>query len=131
MSIDLTPEPEEIVQAEEDDYSLRPLPMYVCGPVGTRELPGRVPGYKTEQGVGTTVGVKLLPMEPRRKSATIMAIDQDIWISSSQAGAQVGAAGAFRVSAVVPFVIDHMEEVWACAVTGTTDISVASTFWSE
>ncbi|MEU0398348.1 hypothetical protein ABZ208_37520 [Streptomyces sp. NPDC006208] len=129
--IDLTPEPEEIVQSEDDDYNLTPIPTTVCGPVGTRELPGIRAGYKTESGVSSTLGVKLLPLEPRRKSAVLMANDQDIWISGSQAGAQAGASGAFRVSAVVPFTIDHMDEVWACAVSGTTDISVMTTLWSE
>lgn len=129
--IDLTPEPEEIVQAEEKPYDLSPIATTVCGPVETRELPAIRAGYNTAQGVSNTVAVRLLSFEPRRKGAVIVAKDQDIWISNSQAGAQMGASSSFYVPAVVPFVIDHLDEVWACSVTGTTDISVMTTFWSE
>lgn len=129
--IDITPSPDEIVQAEEDDYPLQPIPTTICGPVEVRELPAIRAGYKTEQAVGVAVAVKLLPLEPRRKSAVIMASSQDIWISSTQAGAQSGASGAFRVSADVAFPIDHMAEVWACSTAETTDISVMTLFWSE
>lgn len=130
--IDLTPEPEEIVQAEEHDAGeYTPVKVSVCGPVETRELPAIRAGYATAQGVSTTVAVRLLSFEPRRKSAVIIAQDQDIWLSNSQAGAQMGASSAIRVPAVVPFVIDHLDEVWACAVADTTDISVMTNFWSE
>lgn len=131
MSIDLIPEPDEIVQAEDCGCELTTIPVKVKQVVETREMPGIRAGYKTESDVSSTVAVRLLSLEPRRKSAVIMASDQDIWISSSQAGAQAGASSSFRISAVVPFTIDHMDEVWACAVTGTTDISVMSTIWSE
>lgn len=131
MNLDLTPEPDEIVQAEEEPYVVQPIPVVQCGPVQVRELPGIRAGYGTETGVGTTIGVRLLPLEPRRKEAIIMALDQDIWISGSQSGAASGAAGAFRVTANVPFVIPHMDQVWAVSVTSTTSISVMSTYWSE
>lgn len=129
--IDLTPEPEEIVQAEAEPLTELPIATKVCGPVETREVPAVRAGYATHQGVGTSVAVRLLPFEPRRKAAVIIAQDQDIWISGTQAGAQMGASSAIRVPAVVPFVIDHLDEVWACAVQSTTDISVMTTFWSE
>lgn len=129
--IDLTPEPEEIVQAEPEPLPVVPIATTVCGPVETRELPAVRAGYATAQGVGTQVAVRLLPVEPRRKAAVIIAQDQDIWISGTQAGAQMGAAAAVRVPAVVPFVIDHLDEVWACAVQSSTDISVMATYWSE
>lgn len=131
MNVDVTAEPEEIVQ-NEAPYGGVPIDVKVCAPVQTRELPALAPpGYLTAQAVGAAVGVRLLAMEPRRKHATIIAQDQDVWISSSQAGAQAGAAGAMRVPAVVPFVIDHVHEVWACAVTGTTDIGIQTVNWSE
>lgn len=132
MNVDITPDPSEIVQAEEPYDSTRPINVTVCGPVETREVPGvGNPGYKTDSAVSATVAVKLLALEPRRKYATIIAQDQDIWISTSQAGAQSGGAGAMRIPAVVPYVIGHAHEVWACAVSGTTDISVETVNWSE
>lgn len=130
--MNITPDPEDIVQAEEEAYDTKPVAVSVCGPVETREVPAAgYPGYFTASAVGATVGVRLLGMEPRRKHATLIAQDQDIWISSSQAGAQSGAGGAMRIPAVVPYVIDHLHEVWACAVTGTTDVSVATVNWSQ
>lgn len=133
MNIDVTPEPEDIVQAEEAEqaFNSRPVPVSLAGPAQVRELPAVRAGYNTAQSVTTSVGVRLLNFEPRRKSAVIIAQDQDIWISGSQAGAQMGASSAIRVPAVVPFPIDHLDEVWACAVTSTTDISVMTTYWSE
>lgn len=132
MNLDLTPDPDEIVQAEEPYDPARPIGVTVCGPVQTRELPALAPpGYKTDQAIGTALGVKVLPMDPRRKQATIIAQSQDIWISSSQAGAQSGASGAMRIPAVLPYVITHAHEVWVCAVSSTTDVSAESIYWSE
>lgn len=130
--MNITPDPEEIVQAEDPHEDMRPVAVSVSGPVQTREVPAAgYPGYKTESGVTSTLGVKALAMEPRRKYATITAMSQDIWISSSQAGAQAGVGGAMRWPAVVPYVVNHMHEVWVCAVTGTTDVSVETVNWSE
>lgn len=132
MNLDLTPDPAEVVQVEQPRYDAAPIDVQVCGPTNVRELPANgYPGYKTERAVGTAVAVKLMAMEPRRKYAVITATDQDIWISSSQAGAQAGASGSKRIAAVVPYVIGHVHEIWACAVTGSTDIGVESVNWSE
>jgi hypothetical protein len=131
--VNVSPDPDEIVQ-DEDDYAPgepAPIKVTVCGPTEVRELPAAGhPGYKTEQ-VGTAVGVKLLAMEPRRKYATLISNDGDLWISSTQAGAQAGAGGAMRIPAVVPYVIGHMHEVWACAVDVETSVGVESVNWSE
>jgi hypothetical protein len=130
-----TPHPDEIVQDEEQHYvNAAPAPVATCvvGPVNTRELPAAgYPGYKTESGVTSTLGVRVLSMEPRRQGALIVALSQDIWISSSQAGAQAGAGGAMRWPALVPYVVRHMHEVWVCAVASTTDVSVETVNWSE
>lgn len=124
-----TPTPGEIIQHEPPSAD-HPVPTYICGPVDTRELPAAGPaGYRTETAVGVEVGVKLLATEPRRKSATILATG-DVWLASTQAGAQAGAAGAMRWPAGLPKTIEHMHEVWVCAVTGTTDVSVETVKWS-
>jgi hypothetical protein len=122
---------EDVVQAEETYDPTRPINVTVCGPTEVRELPAVRSGYRTEQGVGTAVGVKLLAFEPRRKSAVILALSQDIYLSNSQAGAQSGAAGAARIPAVVPFVVGHLDEVWATSVASTTDISIVAEYWTE
>jgi hypothetical protein len=81
--------------------------------------------------VGTSIGVKLLPFEPRRKRATILAVTGDIWISGSQAGAAAGASGAARIPLNVAWPINHLDEVWACSTGGTVDISIQTEYWSE
>jgi hypothetical protein len=131
VNVDVTPDPEEIVQAEEEYGGGAPVKVVVCGPTETRELPAVRAGYKTDQGITAAVAVKVLPFEPRRKEAFLVALDQDIWLSGSQAGAQSGAAGAMRIPAVVPWRIGHLDEVWVCAVTGTTDVGVQADYWSE
>lgn len=131
MNIDVTPQPEEIVQAEEPYEPARPVAVTVCGPTEVRELPAVRAGYQTVQAIGTLVGVRLLSFEPRRKEAVIMSLTEDIFISGTQAGAQSGASGGMRIPANVPWRIGHLDEVWACAVQNTTDISVQTDYWSE
>lgn len=126
-----SPDPGEIVQDEYPPSQAKPIEVTVCGPVETRELPALAyPGYKTDS-VGATVGVKLLSMEPRRKYAVLYCLTSDLWISSSQAGAQAGAGGAMRIAAAVPYTIGHAHEVWAVTVSGTADVGVETVNWSE
>ena len=131
--MNVSPDPDEIVQ-DEDPYEVgepRPVAVTVCGPTEVRELPAAGhPGYKTDT-VGTAVGVRLLSLEPRRKYATVVSWDSDLWLSSSQAGAQARAGGAMRWPAAVPYVVGHMHEVWAVAEDATTPVSVESVYWSE
>lgn len=131
MNIDTTPEPDEIVQSEEQPYIQAPIPVITCGPTEVRELPAVRAGYQTAQGVTATVAVQVLPFEPRRKYATVIALDQDIYIGVSQAAAQSGAAGSMRWPAVVPYPVGHLEEIWVCAVTGTTNVGIETAYWSE
>lgn len=131
MNIDMTSDPADIVQDEPDVFDTRPVAVAVDGPVVTRELPAQRVGYQTASAVGTSLAVRLVPMEPRRKGGYIIANSQDIWLSTSQAGAQMGAGAAMRWPAVVPYPITHVEEIWACAVTGTTDVGVECDYWSE
>ena len=130
MNLELNADPEEIVQAEEPDAG-GPIRVEVCGPTEVRELPAVRVGYATAQGVTAAAAVKVCAREPRRKQAVIIGQDQDLWISNTQAGAQMGAASAMRWPAVVPYVVTHLEEVWVCAVTGTTDVGVATDYWSN
>lgn len=129
--MEMRAEPDEIVQAEDTYDTARPVAVSVCGPTQVRELPAQRPGYRTEVAVGASVGVRLLAMEPRRKRAVIIAMDQDIWVAASQAGAQAGASGAARIPKGVALEVRHLDEVWACAMTSTSDISIFAEYWSE
>lgn len=131
MNISTDADPSDIVQEEPPHDPTRPINVSVVGPTEVRELPAVRAGYRTEQNVTAAIAVKLLPFEPRRKSAVLIALTQDMFISGSQAGAMSGASGALRVPALVPWVISNLDEVWACSVTGTTDIGVQAEYWSE
>jgi hypothetical protein len=129
--MDMHADPEDIVQVEEDYGQAAPVQVVVGSAVETRELPAVRAGYRTESGVTALVGVKLLAFEPRRKSAVVIAQSGDLWLSISQAGAQAGAAGAARLPVGVPLAVGHLDEVWACAVTDSTDVSVLAEYWTE
>lgn len=129
--MNISPDPDEIVQHEPATESLRPVDVTVSGPVGTRSLPAAgTPGYRTES-VGASVGVRLLTLEPRRQYAVILCLTSDLWISNSQGGAQAAQGGAMRIPAAVPYTIGHMHELWACTVSGTADVGVETVNWSE
>lgn len=129
--VDMTHDPAEIVQADEPTLPMQPIPVGVTGVVDTREMPGRLPGYRTEPGVTSSFGVRLLTLEPRRKETIIIPVTTDVWLSATQAGAQVGSAGSIRVPVGAMFPVRHIEEVWACSTGAATDISIATVFWSE
>lgn len=130
--MNITPDPDEIVQDEPYDDSVKPIGVSVCGPVETREVPAAgYPGYRTEVAVDAIVGRRALTTEPRRKYATITGLTQDLWISTSQGGVLAGAGGAMRWPAVVPYVVGHMHEVWVASVASTTDVSIETVNWSE
>jgi hypothetical protein len=129
--MNITPDPDEIVQEEAEPFDARPVAVSVCGPTEVRELPASgYPGYKTET-VTDAIAQRVLTLEPRRQYATLIPQDGDVWISSTQAGAQSGAAGAMRIPAVVPYVVRHTHELWVCAVAGTTSVGVESVYWSQ
>jgi hypothetical protein len=128
--MNVEPDVGEVVQYEPEAGPSGPVAVMVTGPVQTREVPAAgYPGYRTET-VGA-VGVRLLSLEPRRKAATILALDGDVWLATSQAGAQAGAGGAMRWPGGVPYVCQHMHEVWACAVSGTVTVGVETVQWAE
>lgn len=118
-------DPGDVLQEQEDRLTV--IPVEVTEPVRSIALPGKRTTFYTVSDVTATTGVQLLGRDPRRKHATIIGLAQDVILGSTQSNALNGA----RIPAVVPFVISSMDEVWAVAVTSTTDISVIVEFWSE
>lgn len=120
----MEPSINEVQQVEGDTGYV--LPVKVCEPTETRELPSkRVGPHMTN--VGATVGVKLIADDPRRKRVTIIAREQDILIGATQAQAQL--AGAW-VPSGTPVQLDTRAELWALSVTETTDISIIEEYWA-
>jgi hypothetical protein len=117
-------EPGEILQ-EQDVYA-KAIPVCMDEPVRSQELPSRAGACYTAGAVDTN-GQKILGRDPRRKSATIIGLTQDILLGTTQANARAGA----RIPAVVPFVITSVDEYWAASVTATTDITVITEQWAD
>lgn len=117
-------DPADVLQ-ETEDYDVKAVPVCIDEPVRTQELPARS-GACYQAQVDTT-GLRILGRDPRRKSATIIAISQDLRLGTTQANALNGA----RIPAVVPFVISHIDEVWAATLTGTTEVSVITEQWAD
>jgi hypothetical protein len=116
-------EPGDLLQ-EEDVYA-RAIPVCVDEPVRTHELPAKAGACYTV--VAGTTGERILGRDPRRKSATIIGLTEDIRIGTTQANAVAGA----RVPAVVPLVIATTDEYWAASVENTTEISVITEQWAD
>lgn len=119
--------PGDILQEQEDAYNTTPVPTVICEPVRSITLPTKKTTFYTAPSVGTTVGVQLLGRDPRRASATIIGLSQDIRLGSTQAEAVSGG----RIPAVVPMVLTGMGEIWATAVASTTDITVIAEYWAD
>lgn len=123
LTTDMEPDLKEVQQTE--DYGLAVIPVKVCEPAETRELPSKRIAPRTVP-VGTTAGVKLLSADPRRKFATIIGRTSDIHIGATQSQAQL--AGSW-VPGVVPFVITSVAELWAIG-ESATDVSVIEEYWA-
>lgn len=124
----IEPSDDEILQVEEYTQA---IPVCIDTPVNTREMPSKFAGMNTVYGVTTSLAVRILFKDPKRKMATINALDQDIILGATQAQAQSGRGSGMRWPANVPFVITAYDEVWAVSYQSTTDISVAIETWAE
>lgn len=123
-SQEMEPSLKEVQQTEEDDvYSV--IPVKICEPTETRELPSKRIAPRTV-AIGDTAGVKLLSADPRRKFATIIARTSDISIGATQSQAQLNGAW---VPGVVPFVVSSVAELWAVG-DDPTDVSVIEEYWA-
>lgn len=121
-------EPGDVVQ-ELEDYNdkIPPIPTIVCEPVRSLALPNKRHTFTTIGAVGTTVGVQLVGRDPRRASVTVIGLDQDIRLGTTQSESVSGG----RIPASVPFVLTSMGELWATSVSSTTDITVICEYWSD
>jgi hypothetical protein len=123
----IEPSDGELLQEEYE----KPEAVRVCidGPTQTRELPAKFAGMSTLKGVTSGPAVQLLYKDFRRKSATINALSANIILGSSQAQASANSGATWPAN--VPLVVTSYEEVWVCAVSTTTDISVILESWAD
>jgi hypothetical protein len=126
---DDTPTIDEVQQA---DYpSVSPVvPVDVTNVVRVDVVPCRSGGISSVR-VGAVEPVKLLPGDPRRKSATVVSLDSDLFLGdfAGQVLPGVGASRA-RWPAGVPWVSERSDEVWALA-AAASDVTVIIEHWAR
>lgn len=122
-----TPPVEELLQAE-TGFPDRAIPVEVVAPVQVQEAPS-ISGGMFTRSIDTT-GRRLLPTEPRRKTATIMPLSADVRFGTTQAEAASAGAGVVWPGNV-PYVYGASSELWVAAVTGTVSVGVAVEHFSR
>jgi hypothetical protein len=73
---------------------------------------------------------QLLPRDPTRRVAVVVAIDADVWISYNQGAAEdlsgtTGAGSAFYLPAGVPIPVDSRAQLWVSPTTTATSTRVS------
>jgi len=120
---------DEVEQAE-TGYPDRPIPVEVVAPVRVDELPVRSGGMFT-RSVAQTPTRATLSANPLRKAATIIPLDGDVRIGTSQGEALANGSGAI-LPAGVPLVTTLADDIWiGSAVAATAQVSVFVEHWSR
>lgn len=126
------PDTDDVLGEEPEAFDIRPVPVEVQGAVRVEQPGPRAGGIYTVQVPLSTSGtpVKLLNDDPRRETATIVALDSDIYIGLER-GDVIGSPGAGRWPAAVPMVYRLTDELWATAVTVATTVTVVVEQWAR
>jgi hypothetical protein len=95
------------------------VPVYI--------LPSRS-GAARSYGVDATNATILVGKDPRRRRATIVSIDQHIYVGSKD---EVVASTAAVWPKLVPLVVEHTEEIYVKAATATSTVSVIPEHWAD
>lgn len=121
-----TPELEDLQQLPEEHIK---VPVRVVDPVQVQQLPSRH-GVSRSFGTAATDGepVPLLGADLRRRRAVIIAASASIYVGERE---MVKSGAAAIWPAGVPLVIEHTEQVYARAATGTATVSVISENWAD
>lgn len=114
-----------------------PIPVTVDGPVRVQDVPARRATYQTVYIDGSRKdAVQLLPPDPRRKRAVLIATDQDPYIGATRedlAGVTTGsAAAAMQFPRSVPLELLHCDGVYCTTGDGSnTFVSVLAEYWAD
>lgn len=134
--VDTTPEPDDIVGAEVGhQVNIPPLPVKVDGPVRVVSPPTRSAGWRSYD-LSTTVAVKILGRDPRRRRAVIIAHNSVTGTAKlGETAAQALSDQAFILPVGLGSLTDYCtieytstDEVWA---SGSVDLSVLNEQWSD
>lgn len=127
------------ILAQTDPYPLQTIPVEVCGPVETRELPARNSSLRAV-AVGQTTAIRIAGHDARRKSLRLLAYDATgactaVGLGNSKNEAEgafafvlpLTTAGSASVSQMMA--LNSISEVWAVAITKGCTVSVTSESW--
>lgn len=133
MSADLQPDTGEVLQ-EEAPHGYQAIPVCVSEvktPVRVQPLPRKGASTRTRT-VTDTKAVQVLEANPRRYSASLMSMDQEMLVAFSQAACQDPSTMAVWPKAV-PFPITATVDVYVqCATTSqTTRVAIVTELWAE
>lgn len=123
----LEPDDAEVLQAEAEP-SLTCVPVTVEGPARTQELPCKSAGRR-RYVVGATEAFKVLPADPRRKIARMVALTQGMYVGNTKSEAE--GAYAEQWPAGVEYVVEDSGDVWVMSVSGSITVSMHSSQWAD
>jgi len=124
---ELQPDKDEVLQVE-DLPPTESVPVRVEGQVRVTVLPNR--GGTTFTRTLDTSPKRMVAADHRRRKATLMSIGANARFALSAAS----AAGSDRMALWpqnVPYIVESDTEIWACADTGTTQVSITTELWAE
>lgn len=120
---------DEVLQDEPDSFQIKAIVTNVEGPVQVQLLPSVSAGSRSWNGVTATEAQRVANADPRRRSCTVMAIDQNIYVGSTKTDAETGYGVLWPK--LVPLVLTHSEAVYVRSVTATTGVSVVVENWAS
>lgn len=127
-------EMEELDQADNRpvaEFFQHAIAVNVDGPVQVHSVPSVSAGMRSWTAVPATVGEsqRVANIDPRRRSCTVIAIDQNIYVAPTKQEADAGTCALWPK--LVPLVLTHQDAVYVRAATGTTAVSVISENWAS
>ncbi len=120
---------DDVLQEEPDSFNIRAIITNVEGPVQVQLLPSVAAGSRSWNGVPATEAQRVANADLRRRSCTVMALDQNIYVGSTKQDAESGYGVLWPK--LVPLVLTHAEAVYVRAATATTAVSVVVENWAN
>lgn len=116
---------------QEDEYKAIPIPsvpVNIDGPVQIHQVPSVVAGCRSYTAIGTTAK-RIANSDPRRRSITLMSIDENFYVGANQQESESGYGALWPK--LVPLVLTHMDPVYVRATQNTTTVSVVVENWAN
>lgn len=120
---------DDVLQEEPESFQIKAIVTNVEGPVQVQLLPSVAAGSRSWNAVPATEAQRIANADPRRRSCTVMALDQNIYVGSTKQDAESGYGVLWPK--LVPLVLTHSEAVYVRAVTATTGVSVVVENWAS